>query len=112
MIIDKNKFCEIIARLDNYNKLQNKINILFEDLIDNRENDFCNAGAICIGHESIVVELLEKYFETDLISWWIYEMDYGRTFSIGDIEEDGKKPDLTTSEKLYDYLSNNMKKEK
>lgn len=112
MIIDKETFCNIIDRLQDYHDLQSQINDLFNNQIDNRELDFMNAGSICIGHESVVIELLEKMFETDTISWWIYEMDFGKCFSIGDLVEDnGEEPDLTTVEKLYDYLVKNIKKE-
>lgn len=113
MIISKDKFCDIVNRLIDYNDLQKKINDLFAEQIDNRENDFCNAGSICIGHETVVISLLETMFETDLISWWIYEMDYGSSFSIGDIvEEDGAEPDLTTTGNLYDYLIYNLEQKK
>lgn len=112
-MISKKEFCRIINRLRNYDDLQKKINNLFDDWIDNRENDFCNAGSICIGHETVVVDLLKDIFQddTDLLGWWLYELDYGRAFTIGAIvEEDGSKPDLTTPEKLYDYLVRGMEK--
>ena len=54
-MITKERFIQIIKRLENYNKLQEQINSLFDECIDNKENDFCNAGSICIGHESVVV---------------------------------------------------------
>lgn len=105
MIISKEKFVEIINRLKNYNELQDKIDNLFKDNIENRERDFINAGSICIGHESVVIELLENMFDDkDTISWWIYECNYGRDFSLGDLEVDGIEIDLSTAEKLYDYL--------
>ena len=105
MIISKEKFVEIINRLKNYKELQDKIDELFKDNIDNRENDFINAASICIGHESVVVELLENMFnDKDTISWWIYECNYGRDFSLGNLEVDGIEIDLSTAEKLYDYL--------
>ena len=112
-MISKKEFVEIINRLRNYNDLQDKIDDLFKDLIDNKEQDFCNAGAICIGHETIVVKLLENMFnDKDTISWWLYECNYGRDFSLGDLEVNGVEIDLKTSEKLYDYLVDNMKGEK
>lgn len=112
MMINKQRFCEIIKRLKDYTDLQDKINELFKNQIDNREMDFMNAGSICIGHESVVIELLENMFETDMVSWWIYETDFGRTFSLGDVEEgDGYKPDLSTASKLYDYLIYNLEEE-
>lgn len=104
-MISKKEFVEIIERLKNYNDLQEKIDDLFNDLIDNKENDFCNAGSICIGHETIVVKLLENMFnDKDTISWWLYECNYGRDFSLGDLEVNGVAIDLSTAEKLYDYL--------
>ena len=109
MIISKDKFVEIINRIKNYNNLQDKINDLFKENIDNKEMDFMNAGSICIGHETIVVKLLENIFnDKDTISWWIYECNYGRDFSLGDLEVDGIEIDLSTAEKLYDYLIKEM----
>lgn len=111
-MISKEKFVEIINRLRNYNDLQNKIDELFEDNIENKEMDFMNAGSICIGHESVVVYLLENIFkDKGTISWWLYEYNYGRDFSLGDLEVDEVEIDLSTAEKLYDYLIQNLKKE-
>ena len=105
MIISKEKFVEIINRLKSYNELQNKINDLFKENIDNKEMDFMNAGSICVGHESVVVYLLENMFDTDMISYWIYELDYGREYKDGYVQEKKKKNiDISTAEKLYDYL--------
>ena len=104
-MITKERFVEIINRLENYNKLQEKMNGLFDECIDNKENDFCNAGSICIGHESVVVELLENMFDTDMISYWIYELDYGREYKDGYVQDgEGNNIDISTLEKLYDYL--------
>ena len=76
-MISKKQFCEIINRLKKYNDLQEKINNLFMDSIEGRESDFMNAGSICVGHETIVVELLQNMFnDKDVISWWLYEDDY------------------------------------
>lgn len=111
-MITKKEFVEIIERLKNYNDLQDKIDDLFKSNIDNKEMDFMNAGSICIGHETIVVKLLENIFNNkDTISWWIYECNYGRDFSLGDLEVDGIEIDLSTAEKLYDYLIENIESE-
>lgn len=103
-MVSKEEFVKIINRLRDYSDLQDKINGLFSKDINNAEMDFMNAGSICIGHETVVVKLLEDMFDDDIISWWIYECDYGRTFSIGDLEVKDKKIDLTSADKLYDYL--------
>mgnify|MGYP005783088225 FL=1 len=109
-MISKEKFVEIINRLKSYNELQNKINDLFKENIDNKEMDFMNAGSICVGHESVVVYLLENMFDTDMISHWIYELDYGEKYRAGYVlDENGNEIDLSTAEKLYDFLIQNLK---
>ena len=111
-MISKERFIQIINRLENYNKLQEKINSLFDECIDNKENDFCNAGSICIGHESVVVELLENMFNSDMISYWIYELDYGKKYKAGCVlDENMNEIDLSTPEKLYDYLVQDIESE-
>ncbi len=108
-MITKEQFIKIINRLRDYNDLQDKIQDLFRDNIDNQEMDFMNAGSICVGHETIVVELLENMFnDTDTISYWLYECNYGRDFKLGNMIVDGEEIDLSTPEKLYDYLIKEM----
>ena len=111
-MINKEEFCKIIKRLTDYNDLQDKIQDLFRDNIDNQEMDFMNAGSICVGHETIVVQLLKNMFNnTDTISYWLYELDYGRKYKKGCFkDENGKKIDISTPEKLYDYLVKEMEK--
>lgn len=112
MIISKDKFVEIINRLKNYNNLQDKINDLFKENIDNKEMDFMNAGSICIGHESVVVYLLERMFDTDMISYFIYELDYGEKYKEGCVlDENMNEIDLSTAEKMYDYLVKSLESE-
>lgn len=111
-MISKKEFVEIIERLKNYNDLQDKIDDLFKSNIDNKEMDFMNAGSICIGHESVVVELLENMFDTDMISYWIYELDYGERYEEGCVlDENMNEIDLSTAEKMYDYLVKSLESE-
>lgn len=111
-MISKEKFVEIINRLKKYNELQNDINELFNESIDNKEMDFMNAGSICIGHESVVVYLLENMFDTDMIGYWVYELDYGEKYTEGCVlDENMNNIDLSTAEKLYDYLIKTLESE-
>ena len=111
-MISKEKFVEIINRLKKYNELQNDINELFNESIDNKEMDFMNAGSICIGHESVVVYLLEKMFDTDMISYFIYELDYGKKYKAGCVlDKNMNEIDLSTAEKMYDYLVKSLESE-
>ena len=111
-MISKEKFVEIINRLKSYDELQNKINDLFKENIDNKEMDFMNAGSICIGHESVVVYLLERMFDTDMINYFIYELEYGKKYTEGCVlDANMNEIDLSTAEKLYDYLVQDIESE-
>lgn len=105
-MINKEKFVKIINRLKETNDFVERTNDEARKLQDSIESDFFNSMSLSISHENLVVKLLENMFDTDLISWWLYELNYGREFKVGYlIEGDGvTKPDLSTAEKLYDYL--------
>lgn len=69
--------------------------------------------------ESNIVELLNKLLnipeDDDIISWWLFERDFGEDFEVGDLttrDEFGnvETPDLSTVEKLYDYLEETYQK--
>lgn len=107
-MISKEKFVKIIDRLRATNETIEEINNILRNSIDTIEADFVDGASLMVCHEGIVVDLLDEMFGTEDVSWWIGECDYGRTFEIGYLsyEKDGKivEPDLSTAEKLYDYL--------
>ena len=59
-----------------------------------------------ISHEGIVVKLLEKLMRDSFgnISYFIYELDYGREYQEGCVSDKNGNIDISTSEKLYDFL--------
>lgn len=104
-MITKIHFVDIINKLKEVNDFVNETNDRARKLSDAVMSDFFNAQSLSISHENIVVELLEDMFnDSDLIGWWLYELDYGRKFKMGDLVDNGVEIDLSTSEKLYDYL--------
>ena len=109
-MITKKQFVEIINKLKKVNDFVNKTNDEARELDDAIISDFFNAQSLSISHENIVVELLENMFEDgDIISWWLYDLEYGTKYEDGCItEEDGTIIDISTAEKLYDYLIKNM----
>lgn len=109
-MISKKEFIKIINHLKEVDDFVKETNDKARKLNDAIISDFFNASSLSISFEDDLVNVLENMFETDLLNWWLYELDYGRKFKIGYlIEEDGKtKPDLSTAEKLYDYLIKNM----
>lgn len=104
-MITKMHFVDIINKLKEVNDFVNETNDRARKLSDAVMSDFFNAQSLSISHENIVVELLEDMFnDSDLIGWWLYELDYGRKFKMGDLVDNGVEIDLSTPEKLYDYL--------
>lgn len=105
MLINKQEFVDIINRLKDTDDTVVKVNKIFNETIDSRISDSMNASSLMICHEDIVVDLLKKIFnDIETLSWWLYECDYGRSFKMGDLKDNGVAVDLTTPEKLYDYL--------
>lgn len=105
-MITKKEFVDIINRLKETDDFVNMVNNKARELRDAIESDFFNACGLSISHESIVVRLLEDIFnDYDTISWWLYELDYGREYKKGCLkDENGKNINVSTPEKLYDYL--------
>ena len=105
-MITKMKFVDIINKLKEVNDFVNETNDRARKLSDAVMSDFFNAQSLSISHENIVIELLEDMFNAgDIISWWIYDLEYGTKYKDGCItEKDGTIIDVSTAEKLYDYL--------
>ena len=108
MIVSKEEFVEIINRLKETDEVVCKVNNFFDNTADSIMTCNLNATHLMICHEDIVVKLLEKIFnDEDVLTYWLYEKNYGRDYKKGDITVNGKKIDLSTPEKLYDFLIQN-----
>ena len=109
-MITKNKFVEIIDRLREASDFVDETNDRARELNDGIISDFFNASSLSISHESIVLELLENMFNADdTLSWWLYDLNYGREYKEGIIQDvNGRNIDLSTAEKLYDFLIDEM----
>ena len=109
-ILSEQEFVDIIDRLREAADLQAQVDKLFRNSRENIENDFCNAAALQISHESSVVFLLKRimYDQYEYIDYFIYEPDYGRKYESGMItDENGQDIDIHTSKLLYDFISDN-----
>ena len=107
-MISKEEFIRIIKRLEETERTKNEIDKIIKESTDCIISDFTNASSLMICHEDIVISLLETMFDDkDTISWWIYDLEYGKKYEDGCItEKDGTIIDLSTVEKLYNYLVN------
>lgn len=112
-MITREEFIEIIDKLRKVNDFVDETNKRARELHDAIISDFYNTMSLSISHENIVVELLENMFnDTGIISWWLYELDYGRKHEDYCITENNKPIDLSDAGKLYDYLIKEMEEDK
>lgn len=107
-MITKKEFVDIINRLKEADDFVEETNKNAKKLKDAIISDFYNASSLSISHEDIVVKLLKELFnlqDDDTLIWWLYDLDYGRDYKEGDFRDgDGNEIDVSTPEKLYDYL--------
>lgn len=104
--LTKQEFADILNRLREATELVYKMEKLFCDSRDNLECDFCNGAGLQISHEGIVVKLLEKLMQDSVgnILYFIYELDYGKAYQEGCVSDKNGDINISTLEKLYDYL--------
>lgn len=112
-MITKEEFVNIMDRLKNINDLQNNIDKLIRDSYEYHKNDFMDSAGFMVCCEDIIVDLLEKILndEAEDISYFMYELDYGRDYQDGSIVENGVNIDFSSADKLYDYLIRNKNNE-
>ena len=106
VLLTQAEFVGIIRCLQESSELVDKVNELFQKSRNNVECAFCNGAALQISHEGIVVRLLEKMMCDGYgnISYFIYELDYGKNYQKGCVTDKDGVIDISTSEKLYDFL--------
>ena len=101
MAITKEEFCKIIERLrKNYDR-QTEIDDVLDTIIDFEDVS------------DVVINLLEKIMGIEAddfwgsdISYFCYELDFGRAWTPDSITDtNGNSIDISTAEKLYDYLT-------
>lgn len=100
MEITKEEFCKIIDRLQKSWDKQNQIIDALGAVID--------TGDV----SDMVVDLLNKLMELESdelfgsdIGYFCWELDFGRKWTPDSIQDiNGNPIDISTSEKLYDYL--------
>lgn len=99
-MIDKQTFIKIITKLKEYMERVSKI----EDAL----NCVFNFSTL----DDVVVELLEKLTNAEVdqvygstLSWWIYDLNFGKDWKPDSLIVDGESIDLSTAEKLYDFLT-------
>lgn len=102
-MISKKQFCDIMHKLETHRA---KIDVL-EDVF----GVVLEMGTL----EDVVVDLLNelmgleetKEFGSD-IDFFVYELDFGEKWNEDSIKVDGKSVDISTAEKLYDFITSDL----
>lgn len=104
--MSKEKFVKIINEIQELHKYEEDLYAL------NRRYRNYEADFLFPTLEDTVVKLLEEIFHCPIdkyvgsdISYFIYDLNFGQNWEPGMIiDENGNDIDLSTAEKLYDYL--------
>ena len=105
----KELFCKALAQLKKVEDFRNKVDKMIREEFFG-DSDFLSPYGITPDNELLVVDLLSAFMNDKYgdISWWLWEMDYGRDVEPDSIKYNGKSIDVTTPEKLYDFLIQKM----
>lgn len=119
-ILSKKEFVDIINEL----MVLNDLNLTIDELVRKTKSkvkhtnlDFTNA--FVSAGDVLTIKVLEKMFSSnglvpEDISYFIYGLDYGRKYTPGCVTYKGENGedinvDLSSAEKLYDALINNLR---
>lgn len=104
--LKKAEFVDIINRLKASSEVVDKVDEIFRNSREKLETEFLNGAGLQISHEGIVVKLLEKLMrdKSEIISYFIYELEYGKEYQEGCFADKTGNIDISTAEKLYDVL--------
>ena len=107
-MISKETFINTMHRLEALDSKMDKADVALKEL----SSGFC--GLYIPEIVDIVVELLRAVFKDekhDALGCFIYELDFLRQFKMGSVTVDGKPIDLSTWDKVYDFLIERMEEE-
>ena len=114
-IFTKEEFVEVINQIEKYNKFDYD---LFELFLNYGEG--ANSPTLP-SLENVLIRTLEKMFGQDSvdyhgygsdISYYCYELDFGKEWQPGMITCDGEDINLSDAEHLYDYLVSQLEDNK
>ena len=110
MILREKEFCELLSKL-------RKRQEIIEEMEKIKQRGYKELGDEYISYstpevdDSLIIRILDRMFNTDMISYWCWELNYGREYKDGDIREvNGETIDISSLDKLYKYLVKEIKR--
>ena len=107
ILITREEFVNIMARMDRVNSVAKKIESLLGESGNDCLHDSKNAADIMLAEQDILLEILERVMEDKykIIESFVLEQDFGRYEKYNKfIDSNGNEVDVSTAEKIYDYL--------
>lgn len=100
-MINKENFVKYIHKIENLHHIEENINKATNGL------DWFISFA---EHEQLMIDILEDVFDdkNEWISYFIYELDFGKKWRNGTITFNGEDIPMSTARGLYDVLVKNM----
>lgn len=107
-MISKETFVEVMNKLETLDKKMNDVDVAMKAL----SPDFC--GLYVPQTFYIVLDILTNIFndKSDWLSYFMFELDWLHDWKPGDVLVNDKPVDLSTWDKAYDFLINNMNENK
>ena len=102
-MITKETFLSALDKIKLHRNLELNLCSTLESLTD---GCICDA-LIYSRYEDLVVNLLEEIFDTTLISYYLYELDFGERWTSNCSLDEEEANALKDPESLYDYLIKN-----
>ena len=105
--MDKKTFCKVIEELCEGDRLQRKVASAVRQYNNIIHSDYPEPFGMVITHDFLVVDLLAEIMDDQMgdIEYFCYELDFGEKYEPGTVtDEHGNEIDLSTAEKLYDFL--------
>ena len=113
--MNKANFCRIIEELKEGERLQQKVASAVRQFNSIIHSDYPEPFGMVISHGLLVVELLAEIMDDEMgdIEFFCYELDYGKKYEPGIVtDEEGNEIDISTPERLYDFLADQRNKRK
>ena len=103
-VLSKSEFVDVIETIQKTYDFENKVYDVFANNDQEAPSFPSNIGT--------VIDILNRMFELEItdyygsdIDYFCYELNFGRDYEPGCAETDGEDVDLSTAEKLYDYIT-------
>ena len=105
-LISKTLFANALRELQQVDEFTAEVNEIVRKHKDDICTDFINGEGFGVAHKDLVIELLYRIMgaKSRTIDYWVYELEYGKKYFEGCVLQDDKPVDISTAEKLYDYM--------